>query len=153
MNNVCISLWLKTFYFLNRPLKVILLAKRTLTFLKLLKHISKLLKITQWKEQDTSIYIPQMPFVKFCLLSQQKKKGFLFLFAFLYSVRLNSFFIQSFALKNIHILCEFFSIFFFFGLPGSFFVTILFHQLCQYVNTVHIHNSHIVFHIWSFTWL
>lgn len=120
MNNVCISLWLKTFYFLNRPLKVILLAKRTLTFLKLLKHISKLLKITQWKEQDTSIYIPQMPFVKFCLLSQQKKKGFLFLFAFLYSVRLNSFFIQSFALKNIHILCEFFSIFFFLAYLGPF---------------------------------
>lgn len=116
-----ISLWLKPFYFLNRPLKVILLAKRTLTFLKLLKLISKLLKITQWKEQDTSIYIPQMPFVKLCLLSQQQKKGFLFLFAFLYSVRLNSFFIQSFALKNIHTLCEFsFQFFFFLAYLGPF---------------------------------
>lgn len=65
---------IKTFYFLNRPLKVILLAKRNINIFKAFETYAMLLKITQWKEQDTSIYIPQMPFVKLCLLSQQKKK-------------------------------------------------------------------------------
>lgn len=100
---------------------MILLAKRTLTFLKLLKLISKLLKITQWKEQDTSIYIPQMPFVKLCLLSQQKKKGVLISFCISVFSEVEFFFHSILCLKkHSYPLWILFSIFFFFGLPGSF---------------------------------
>ena len=102
-----------------------------------MKHISKLLKITQWKEQDTSIYIPQMPFVKLCLLGQQKK-GFLISFCISVFSEVEFFFHSIICLKkHSYPLWILFSIFFF--LPTwVLFVTILFHQLCQYVNTVHI---------------
>ena len=86
--------------------------------------------------------IHQFTFLRCLLLNfaywVNKKKGFLFLFAFLYSVTLNSFFIKSFALKKIHTLCESSFQFFFFLPTWVLFVTILCHQLCQYVNTVHI---------------
>lgn len=68
------------------------------------------------------------------LIGSTKKKGFLFLFAFLYSVRLNSFFIQSFALKKfIPFVNSLFNFFFFFCLLGFF--------LSQYYFTNYVNMS------------